>query len=424
MCVGEPTGSGGAGFGSGGSGSGGAGSGGAGSGGAGSGGSGSGGAGTGGSPGTGGSSGGSDLADEWPCDGTTSGYDYVVAGSNGSYTVNGSGNYSYTDAIVNALGSGGPNASSKRRVLVQASGNISGAAQVRIRSNTVFNVCGTVNVTNDVSGSDRSPAFARDAFDIDIPHFNLTGYAMYGMFFRDVSNLHFGDIHINGTTGHGIRVDSRQSDGSFDRTQSKNIRLDYALFENTGTDGAEFYGVDGVEVGTVVARNTGDNGFILDDSINVNIDLLDIENAAGGNTYAGFRTANNNGRMSNGTYPVNIRVRELLVSGNDSGRGFFCVTRSGGLEIENFTIDNVGADPAIFIENCQNVNMATASGSGTLIGGRIHLGHNASNGDASGNITLRNITLQGGAYVTSASQTCGRNNQAINVTGGNVDICE
>lgn len=411
------------GSGTGGAGTGGTGSGGAGSGGAGSGGAGSGGAGSGGASGTGGNSGGSTLADAWPCNGSTAGYDYVVAGSNGSYTVNGSGNYSYVNALTNALGSGGASASNKRRILVQASGNISGAAQVRIHSNTVFNVCGTVHVTNDVSGSDRSPAYGRDASNIDIPHYNLTGYAQYGMFFRNVSNLHFGDIHINGTGGHGMRIDSRQSNGSFNRAQSRNVRLDYARLENTGRDGVEFYGVDGIEVGTVIARNTGDNGLILNDSINVNIDLMDVVDAAGGNTYAAFRTANNNGRMSNGTYPTNIRVRRLLASGSNSGRGFFCVTQSGGLEIENFTVTNVGADPAIFIENCHNVNMATSSGSGTLTGGRIYLGHNSGNGVASTNVTLRNITLVGATVQSASAVTCANNNQAINVTGGSVTVC-
>src|SRR5690606_34518836 len=125
----------------------------------------------------------SPLADAFPCDGTTAGYDAVVAGTGPSYTVNGSGDYSFQDALANALGSGGASPSAKRKVLVQASGDVSGAAQVRIRSNTVLNVCGTINVTNDVTGSDRSPAYARGAADIDIPHFNLTGYAQYGMFF-------------------------------------------------------------------------------------------------------------------------------------------------------------------------------------------------------------------------------------------------
>jgi hypothetical protein len=389
------------------------------------GGAGTGGAGTGGLSGSGGSGGSTSLlADAFPCDGTTEGYDAVVAGSSPNYTVNGSGTYSFQDALVNALGSGGANPSTKRKVLVQASGDVSGAAQVRIRSNTVLNVCGTINVTSDVSGSDRSPAYGRGASDIDIPHFNLTGSAQYGMFFREVSNLHLGEININGTGGIGIRIDSRQSDGTFVQANAQNITIDYVHAENTGAHGVETYGVDGIEIGTIEARNTGECGLLLNYTINANIDLVDAVDAGGGTGYAAFRVANDNGKYPDGSYPVNVRLRELRASGSDSGRGFFCVTRSGGLEIETFEIDNVSGSPALFIENCYNVNIATASGSGTLIGGTAHLGHNSGNGDASRDVTLQNISLEGGASVTSDSATCGRNNQAINVTGGSVNVCD
>lgn len=397
------------------------GTGGSGTGGAGSGGAGSGGAGTGGS-GTGGSGGGSDLADDWPCDGPTGDYDYVVDGSGNSHTVNGSGNYSFQEAYSTALGNG------NRSVLVLSSGDVSGAAQIRIQSNTVLNVCGTINVTNNASGSDRSPAFARGASNIDIPHFNLTGHAQYGMFFREVSNLHLGNIHINGTGGLGIRIDSRQSNGTFNKENSTNVTIDYVHVQNTGGHGVEFYGVDQIEIGTVYARNTGNAGLLLNFSTNANIDLIDAVDAAStGTGYAAFRTANDNGRYPNGSYPTNIVVGELRASespSGNSGRGFFCVSGSGGVEIENFVIDNVSGSPAIFIENCYNVTMASSSGSGTLVGGNAYLGHNSGNGDACQDVTLQNITLQGGANVTSNGATCGRNNQAINVTGGSVDICE
>ncbi len=305
---------------------------------------------------------------------------------------------------------------------------MSGAAQLQIRDNTVLNVCGTINVTNDVSGSDRSPAFARGATNIDIPHFNLTGSAQYGMFFREVSNLHLGDIHINGTSGLGIRIDSRQSNGSFNKNNSQNVTIDYVHVENTGGHGVELYGVNNIEIGTVYARNTGNAGLLLNFSTNANIGLIDAVDAASiGTGYAAFRTANNNGQLPNGSYDTNIFVGELRASqsnGGNSGRGFFCVSGSGGVEIANFTIDNVSGSPAIFIENCYNVTMASSSGSGTLAGGNAYLGHNSGNGDACRDVTLRNITLSGGANVTSSGSTCGRNNQAINVTGGSVDICQ
>lgn len=387
---------------------------------------------SGGSGGTGGlgqtgGSGGSDgsrsaLADAWPCDGSTDGYDAVVSGSGSEWDMNGSSHSSMFDAMAAALGGGGDGENDKRTVLVQGSGEISGSAQLRIRSNTVLNVCGTIQVTDDVSGSDRSPAYARGASHIDIPHFNLTGHAQYGMFFRDVSDLHLGDISIDGTGGLGIRIDSH---GSNDRDNATNITIDYVHVENTGGHGVEFYGVDGIEIGTVYARSTGNAGLLLNDSINANIDLVDAVDAAHiGTGYAAFRNANTNGRYDDGSYPINIRLAELRASGEDAGRGFFCVSGSGGVEIEKFVIDGVGGDPAIFIENCYNVTMASSSGSGTLVGGRAYIGHNSGNGDAARDVTFQNITLEDGAYIEESGSTCGNDNVAIDISGGSVDMCE
>jgi len=410
--------------GTGGAGSGGAGAGGTGSGGTGSGGAGSGGAGSGGDGSGGGSS---SLADEYPCDGTTEGYDVVMTGSGSNWTISGSGgDQSITsgmaDALVEAYSRLAGTAEDKGKLLVMGDGTVSASAQLKMPSNLVLNVCGTIDVTGTASGSDRSPFHAQGRTNIDIPHASLTGSAQYGMFFRDVSNLHLGEIHINGTDGHGIRIDSHGSD---DRQNAKNIIIDYLHAENTGSDGIEIYSAVDIQIGTVVARNTGANGLILNDSINAEIGLVDAVNAAWNEKgYAAFRTANRNGRYDDGSYPTNIRLGELRASGSNAGRGFFCVSGSGGVEIENFTIDGLAGDPAIFIENCYNVTLASASGTGELIGGRGYIGHNSGNGDAAQDVLFQNITLSGGAALESNGSTCGRNNRALNVTGGSVDICE
>ena len=407
-------------------GTGGAGSGSAGTGGAGAGSAGSGGAGSGSAGGESKAGGASALAAQYPCDGGTAGYDVVVTGGGNDWTITGTGgDASITTGLQSAIesaygrlsGSAGNNAT----LLVQGDGTVDASAQLRMPSYMLLNVCGTVDVTGTASGSDRSPFYARDRTDIQIPNLTLTGNAQYGMFFRDVSNLHLGDIHIDGTGGLGIRIDSH---GSNDRNNTTNITIDHVHVENTGGHGVELYGADGVEIGTVVARSTGDCGLILNDSINATIGLVDAVDAAHvGTGYAAFRTANDNGRYDDGSYPTNIRLGELRASGAAAGRGFFCVSRSGGVEIERFTVDVVGGDPAIFIENCYNVTVASASGSGALIGGRAYIGHNSGNGDASRDVTFQNITLSGGATVESNGATCGRNNQAINVTGGSVDVC-
>lgn len=396
---------------------------------------GSGGGASGGESGEGDGSGGSDgsgdtssgLAEQYPCDGTTSGYDVVVIGEGNNWTIVGGGNEQnvssgMADALIAGYGRLSGSASNKAKMLVQGDGSVDANAQLKMPSYMVLNICGTIDVTGSASSSDRSPLYARDRSDIDIPHVTITGNAQYGMFFRDVSNLHIGEVHIDGTGGLGIRIDSN---GSNDRNKAKNIKIDVALIENTGGHGIEFYGVDGIEIGTVTARRTGDCGLILNRSINANIGLVDAVDAAHiGKGYAAFRTANNNGQYDDGSHPTNIRLGELRASGSNAGRGFFCVTTSGGLEIEKFTIDSVGGDPAIFVENCHNVTMASSSGSGKLIGGRAYIGHNTENGSAASDVLFQNITLSAGAKLESSSATCGGGNQAVNVTGGTVNICE
>jgi hypothetical protein len=60
---------------------------------------------------------------------------------------------------------------------------------------------------------------------------------------------------------------------------------------------------------------------------------------------------------------TNIRVGEVRARGG--GRGIFCVSESGGAVIERVDIAEVGTRPAIFIEDCYNVTIASQGGSVT-----------------------------------------------------------
>lgn len=336
--------------------------------------------------GTGGSGGGSDLADEYPCDGSTAGYDYVVDGSGNSHTVNGSGNYSFQDAYSTALGTG------NRSVLVLSSGDVSGAAQIRIRENTVLNVCGTINVTNNVSGSDRSPAFARSASNIQIPHFNLTGSAQYGMFFREVHDVHLGEININGTSGLGIRIDNNPGNNCWGTcNQNTNISIDNVSVSNTGGHGVETYGVDGLTIGTVTARNTTNAGLLLNATINATVGMVDGEDVATGNGYATFRVANQAGKIGNSWPAGNIHVG--TVRARRGGRGIFCVSDSGGTTIDNVDIADTGNN-SMLLENCHNFRVAAVSGT-VDGGGGIIITQRSDEHTPTSNVTLQNLTANG-----------------------------
>ena len=77
-------------------------------------------------------------------------------------------------------------------------------------------------------------------------------WRQYGMFFREVSDLHLGQIHLNmnvDNSGLGIRIDNNPSSGG---ARVTNIQIDSVSVERTGGHGVETYGVDGLTVGQFV----------------------------------------------------------------------------------------------------------------------------------------------------------------------------
>ena len=114
--------------------------------------------------------------------------------------------------------------------------------------------------------------------------------------------------------------------------------------------------MDGLTVGTVTARNVGESGLLLNETINATIGTVDAQDAGAGTGYAAFRMANRNGRVGS-SYPTNIRVGTVIARGG--GRGIFCVSESGGAVIDRVDIANTGNN-SILIENCYNVTIAGA----------------------------------------------------------------
>lgn len=75
--------------------------------------------------------------------------------------------------------------------------------------------------------------------------------------------------------------------------------------------------------------------------------------------------ANNNGQLSNGAYTTNVYVTKVVSRGG--GRGVFCVSQSGGVEIGSVDLASNGNN-AILIENCYGVkiNGGTVNGGGEV----------------------------------------------------------
>ncbi|MEU0175901.1 hypothetical protein ABZ178_21510 [Streptomyces massasporeus] len=329
----------------------------------------------------------------------------VQSGGNWTARRGGSTVYTGTDmraavqAAVNSLTAG---RTSKERVVVRGSGSVSAGSRISLPSYTVLDVCGTINVTGSGSG-DQAPVYSRGTRDVEVQNLKLTGTPLYGIFLRNVQNVVLGQIDMRLSRGLGVRIDNRGDTSQWTR----NVRIDDVYVSGASSHAVETYGVDGITIGTVTARNVGESGLLLNQTINAKVTKVDAENAGTGTGYAAFRMANRNGRVGSG-YPTNIRVGEVVARGG--GRGVFCVSESGGAVIDKVTLSNTGNN-SVLIENCYNVSLAAQSGTITG-GGELRL---AARSEFPNNkdITIQNLTVTNSAVRESP---CGENTTFRNIT--------
>ncbi|RIV41201.1 RICIN domain-containing protein [Micromonospora radicis] len=308
-------------------------------------------------------------------------------------------------AAVNALPAG---RTSKQRVVVRGSGSISAGSRISLPSYTTIDVCGTINVTGSGSG-DQAPIYSRGTTQVEVQNLTVTGAPLYGIFLRNVTDVVLGRIEMRLSGGLGVRIDNRGDTSQWTR----NVRIDDVYVSGAGSHAVETYGVDGLTIGTVTARNVGESGLLLNQTINATVTTVDAENAGSGTGYAAFRIANRAGRVGN-AYPTNIRVGTVRARGG--GRGIFCVSESGGLAVNRVDIANTGNN-AILIENCTGVDVA--AGGGTISGGgELRL---AARAEFPGNrdIGLRNFTLVNSRILESP---CTTNLTISNITLSNSTI--
>jgi len=372
--------------------------------------------GTGGTGGTGGSAqggtGGSAGAGSFACNGSTAGYNALMIKSGSIWTVTNGGvqRYSGSDmeaALRAAYASLTSGRTSKQRILVQGSGDISASSQIIIPSYTVLNVCGTINVTGTRSGSDRSPVHARNARDIEIPNLKMTGSPQYGLFFRGTNNIHLGqiDLRLTRSAGIGIRADTSGNAGS-DSTFNNNLRIDYVFGSGMGSHIVETYGMNNITIGRVDGNNVGESGVLLNRSTNATIDLVSCTGCATGTGYATFRMANNNGVLNGGTGTVNIVVKSVVARGG--GRGIFSVSGSGAARIDHVDIQDTGNN-SILLENARNVTVGNASQQSRIANsGELRIAGTSSD------IRIQNLAL---TSATARESPCATNSTWTNVNG-------
>lgn len=266
-------------------------------------------------------------------------------------TVGGSEVYSgdnYYVAIQTAL----DNMSSGQRLSVLASGNI-GTASVGISSGKTLEGCGTIDT---YAGSGRGGIEVLDASDVSIPYLTLTGNPYFAMRFYGTNNLSLGEITMNLSGGLGIRFER-------DYAANTNVSMGTIRVTGAGSHAVETWNIDGLTIDSVIARDVGECGLLLQTTTNAQIGTVDGENVAAGNGYATFRMANNNGQLPDGEYTTtNVFVNHVRSRGG--GRGIFCVSMSGAVRIDSIDLADNGNN-AILIENCYNV----AIESGVVNGG-------------------------------------------------------
>ncbi|MBL7258117.1 RICIN domain-containing protein [Paractinoplanes lichenicola] len=317
--------------------------------------------------------------------------------------------YSGTDfraAVQAGIGSLTAGRTSIQRVVVRGNGSMTAGSRISLASYTSLSVCGTINVTGSGSG-DYAPIYARGVSNIEVPYLNVTGAPIYGIFMRNVTNVWLGQIDMRLSAGLGVRIDNRGDTSQWTR----NVKVDSVYVSGASSHAMETYGVDGITIGTVTARNVGESGLLLNQTINATVGTVDAENAGAGTGYAAFRMANRNGRVGD-SYPNNIKVGTVKARGG--GRGVFCVSESGGATIDRVDIANTGNN-SVLVENCYNVVIAGVSGT-ISGGGEVRIAARTEFAPSSG-ISFRNLTVSN-TNITWSPCT-GSNNTISNVTRSN-----
>ncbi|KAK0099381.1 hypothetical protein ONS95_003545 [Cadophora gregata] len=281
--------------------------------------------------------------------------DAKVTGSGSSFVATkGSTNvYSGSDyraAIQAALDS----ISSGQRVSVIASGSI-GASTISITTGKTFEGCGTINA---VLKSGRGAIESVNTNDVKIPYLTMTGNPYFGLRFYGTKGLTLGQITMNLSGGLGIRFDR-------DQAANSNVKMDTIRVTGAGSHAVETWNIDGLTIGSVIAKDCGESGLLLQTTTNAKVGLVDGNNVGAGTGYGTLRFANRNGRLSSGSYSNNVNIDKVVSRGG--GRGVFCVSESGGATITTVDLANNGNN-AILIENCYGVTIkgGTVNGGGEV----------------------------------------------------------
>ena len=283
-----------------------------------------------------------------------SGASATVDGGDGSYTATVGSDTVYEGSDYREAIQAAVDAAAGQHVAVIASGAI-GESTIAIPSGTTFSGCGTIDVGNRAG---HGAIEILDVSDVSIPYLSMTGNPYFGLRVYGATGLHLGEIDLNLSGGLGIRFER-------DENPNSDVTMDTITVTGAGSHAVETWNIDGLTIGSVIARDVGECGLLLQTTTNAQVGLVDGDNVAAGNGYATFRMANNNGQLGDGSYTTNVFVDRVVSRGG--GRGIFCVSQSGAAEIGEVDLANNGNN-AILIENCYGLSIlgGTVSGGGEV----------------------------------------------------------
>lgn len=280
--------------------------------------------------------------------------DATVVGSTGDYqalrgTTNlysGSDYHAAIQAAVDGITSG-------QRVAVIASGSI-GTNTISIDTGKTFEGCGTIDVAYRAN---HAAIESVNTQDVNIAYLSMTGDPYFGLRFYGTSGLVLGQITMRLSAGIGIRFDR-------DEAANTNVTMDRIDVSGASSHAVETWNIAGLEVGTVIARDVGECGLLIQASTDVHVGLVDGDNVGTGTGYATLRFANNAGQKGS-SYDTNIVVDKVVSRGG--GRGIFCVSQSGGIDIVSADLADNGGN-SLLVENCYGFRIrdGTVNGGGEV----------------------------------------------------------
>jgi hypothetical protein len=106
----------------------------------------------------------------------------------------------------------------------------------------------------------------------------MTGSVYFGLRFSGTSGLTLGDITFDLTAGLGIRFDR-------DRAANTNVKMGTINCKRASSHCVETWNIDKLEIGSVIAKNVGECGLLLQKVTNAKVGLVDGDNVAAGNQY-------------------------------------------------------------------------------------------------------------------------------------------